>query len=188
MKIGILGGTFNPVHLGHIALARESYKKLKLDKLIFIPAYIPPHKNSKQIISWKDRYRMLELAIEEHKAFEISDIEIKRKGKSYSIDTIKEVRKAYAGAEVLFITGSDSIEELKDWKDIEGLKGLCTFIIAARPGYKMDSIPANTEALSADTLDVSSTKIRELVKQGADFRAFVPEKVYEYIGMRKLYL
>ncbi len=188
MKIGILGGTFNPPHLGHIKLAQEAQKKLKLDKVVFVPAYVPPHKSGKDMVSWQDRYKMAGLSIGGVSNFEVSDIEIRLKGTSYSINTIKEFKKLYGDkTEVFFIAGSDYADELKSWKDIDDLKRLCTFIIATRPGYRVVSPPANTELIEADTPDISSTEIRKRIREGASFAEHVAAEVYNYIINKRLY-
>src|SRR3989338_11463826 len=107
MKIGILGGTFNPIHIGHLILAEEAREKLGLDKIIFVPAYLPPHKDNSDIAPAKYRYRMIELAIQKNSYFSLSDMEIKRNGRSYTIDTLKEFKKLYPEDELHFIIGSD---------------------------------------------------------------------------------
>ncbi len=189
MKIGILGGTFNPVHMGHIILAEEAYKRLVLDKLIFVPSYIPPHKDNREIVPPDDRYRMVELAAGQRDGFEVSDIEIKMRGMSYSINTIKEFKRIYgADTQIYFIAGSDYAEELESWKDIDNLKRLCSFVLATRPGYRLKSKPPDTAIISVDTPDISSTDIRELIKEEKEFKKFLPEAVYNYIIKRRLYL
>ncbi|MDB4349919.1 nicotinate-nucleotide adenylyltransferase, partial [Omnitrophica bacterium] len=175
MKIGILGGTFNPIHLGHLRLAEEALKKLSLDKLIFIPSYIPPHKPHEDIVSSAHRLRMVEIAVEEKPNLEVSDIEIKLKGTSYSINTIKKLKNIYGdGADIYFIAGSDYADELESWKDIENLKRLCRFVIATRPGYNPASRPAHTEVMDVDTPDISSTNIRRHIKEGKAFKELLP--------------
>ncbi len=190
MKIGILGGTFNPVHLGHIALAKEVKDKLGLDRVIFVPAYIPPHKlDDKDIISSQDRYRMVELAIKDNPDFELSDIEIRRAGTSYSIDTIKKFRDIYGErAEIFFITGSDSISELDRWKDIELIKKECALVIVKRPGYTVGRLLPGTMVMDLGTPDISSTEIRSHIRDGRRFKEFVPREVRDYIIKKKLYL
>ena len=117
MRIGILGGTFDPVHNGHIYLAKKVCQRLKLSKIIFIPAYIPPHKKGTKVTQARHRHNMLKLAIRGNKIFKISDMEIKRKGRSYSVQTLRQLRKRYGQkAEIFFITGSDSLQELDKWK------------------------------------------------------------------------
>jgi len=190
MKIGILGGTFNPVHLGHIELAKKSFDALGLDRLIFVPAYIPPHKKDQSgIIKWQDRCKMIELAIEGEDKFEISDIEIGQKGPSYSINTIKLFKDIYTDKDRLyFIAGSDYVKELDTWKDIDELKKLCTFVIVKRPGFEAGTSPENTVVLALDTPDISATDIRDRVKRHLPFQNRVPQKVYRYIMENGLYL
>lgn len=189
MKIGILGGTFNPIHNGHIRLAKDARSKLDLDKVIFIPSYAPPHKSSEGIVSPQDRLHMVKLAIKDESGLEASDIEIKLKGTSYSINTIKELKREYGdGVEIFFIAGSDYADELDTWKDIEDLKRLCNFIIATRPGYKLEEEPPNTTAIEVDTPDISASQIRELVKGGEGFEEHLPKKVSSYIKDKRLYL
>src|SRR3989338_3249134 len=119
MRIGILGGTFNPIHIGHLILAEEACFKLKLDKLIFVPTFIPPHKDMEPEMHPQDRLKMVQIAIEDNPSFEVSRFEIDSKKKSYSIDTLKEFRRIYGDdAELYFITGSDSLKDLFSWKDI----------------------------------------------------------------------
>ncbi|MCK4422630.1 MAG: nicotinate-nucleotide adenylyltransferase, partial [Candidatus Omnitrophica bacterium] len=129
MKIGILGGTFNPVHLGHLILAQECQQKLKLDKVVFIPAKIPPHKTRRMIIDAGDRYQMLKLALRGNSCFEVSRIELDRQGsKSYSVDTLSLLKKKW-GDEVnlFFITGADALAELHSWKDMDKIFKIARF-------------------------------------------------------------
>lgn len=188
MKIGILGGTFNPVHLGHIRLAEGALDKLFLDKLVFIPAYMPPHKPGEGMISPEDRYRMVELAVEGLANIEVSDIEMRVKEKSYSINTVKKLKDIYGDHEIYFIAGSDYADELDTWKEIDSLKKLCSFVIATRPGYKLESPPENTRSIEIATPDISSTNIRKRIRAAREFKELVPEKVYGYIKDRGLYL
>jgi len=188
MKLGIIGGTFNPVHLGHLRLAEEVFRKIALDKLVFIPAYIPPHKPSRGILSFQERYRMIELAIKGKPAFEVSEIEMRRKGASYSIETVKELKKAYGeGARLYFIVGSDYAGELGTWKDIHELKRLCSFMIASRPGYEIKVPIEGAESIKIDTPDISSSDIRKRIKDGESCRELLPDAVHGYILKKKLY-
>ncbi len=118
MKIGVLGGTFNPVHAGHLILAEEMREKLGLDQVVFIPTCIPPHKQAKGIAPADDRMAMVKLAIKGNRSFSVSDVEIKRQGASYTIDTIRQLKKSYPRDELIFIIGSDLLKYLDDWKDI----------------------------------------------------------------------
>ena len=189
MRIGILGGTFNPIHMGHLILAEEARLKLKLEKVVFVPAFVPPHKNSTEVISAKDRLEMVRLAIEDNPAFEVSTFEIDSKKKSYSIDTLKEFRGIYGeDAELCFITGSDSLKDLFSWKNINDIFKISKFIVANRPGYPMKDVPKEVDTVVITPIEVSSLDIRKHLMEGRSIRYLVPEKVRKYIQDHKLYL
>ena len=189
MRIGILGGTFNPIHIGHLILAEEAHFKLKLDKLVFVPAFVPPHKSSSEIISAKDRLEMVRLAIEDNPAFGLSTFEIDSKKRSYSIDTLKEFRVVYgADAELCFITGSDSLKDLFSWKNINDIFKISKFIVANRPGYPIKDVPKEVDTVVITPIEVSSEDIRKRLSEGRSIRYLVTEKVRRYISDRKLYL
>lgn len=188
MRIGILGGTFNPIHIGHLILAEEALLKLKLDKVVFVPTFIPPHKNVENNVGPEDRVRMAELAIEGNASFEVSTFEIESKKKSYSIDTLKEFRKIYGeDAQLFFITGSDLLKDLFSWKDISEIFKMSKFIVANRPGYPVENIPNGVETVVITPIEVSSDDIRKRIREGRSIRYLVPEKVREYIIKRGLY-
>jgi nicotinate-nucleotide adenylyltransferase len=187
MKIGILGGTFNPIHLGHLILAEEAMHKLNLDKIIFVPTYLPPHKDNSDIAPAKDRFKMVKLAIKDNRRFSVSDIEIKRKGKSYTIDTIKEFKKIYPQDELYFICGSDLLNYLDSWKDLDEVLKLINFIVATRPGYPLDKIPAHIQRIDIRAIDISGFAIRQAIKNKKPFRYLLPEAVYRYINKKGLY-
>jgi len=187
LRIGILGGTFNPPHLGHLVLAEESIRQLKLDKVIFIPAFIPPHKelekNNPEI-----RYKMAALACKGNPAFEVSMIEIKRSAVSYSVDTLRAFKKQYGKeAELFFIIGSDSLGELKDWKHSGELFKLAHFVVAARPGFSARSLKKGIRAIEMPLVDVSSSDIRNRVKKSFSIKYLVPEDVRKFIEKNGLY-
>ena len=188
MRIGILGGTFNPIHIGHLILAEEACFKLKLDKLIFVPTFIPPHKDMEPEMNPQDRLKMVQLAIEDNPSFEVSRFEIDSKKKSYSIDTLKEFRRIYGDdAELYFITGSDSLKDLFSWKDINDIFKISKFIVANRPGYPFKDLPKEAEAVVITPIEVSSQDIRKRIKEGRSIRYLVPEKVRKYILEHNLY-
>ena len=188
MHIGILGGTFNPIHIGHLILAEEAYFKLKLDKLVFVPAFVPPHKSSLEVINAKDRLEMVRLAIEGNAAFEVSTFEIESKKKSYSIDTLKEFRGVYGeDAQLCFITGSDSLKDLFSWKNINDIFKISKFVVANRPGYPIKEVPKEVETVVITPIEVSSEDIRKRLAEGRSIRYLVPEKVRKYILDHKLY-
>jgi len=188
MRIGILGGTFNPIHMGHLILAEEAYFKLKLDKLIFVPTFIPPHKDIESNVSPQHRLRMVQIAIEDNPSFEVSTFEIDLKVKSYSIDTLKELKKIYGeDAQLYFITGSDSLKDLFSWKDVNDIFKISKFIVANRPGYPFKDIPKEVETVVITPIEVSSEDIRKRLKERRSIRYLVPEKVRKYIADNNLY-
>lgn len=187
MRIGIFGGTFNPIHFGHLVLAEQAYEKLNLSKVIFIPSFHPPHKNSPNIASALDRYNMVKLAIQENPRFEISEIEIKRKGRSYLVDTLKELKKIYPRAKLFFISGSDVSNQIGKWKSINEILWLSKFVLAKRPGYKLKKYNRNISVISITELDISSSMIRRKIKEAKSVRYLMPMQVYKYIKDKRLY-
>jgi len=186
MRIGILGGTFNPVHNGHLHIAGEALKKLSLDRVVFIPAHIPPHKKIKGNATASDRVRMLKSALKKRKRFSISLYEIKKKGVSYSVDTLKYFRKKYGkSTELFFIIGTDWSGGLKGWKKAEQLSRLATFIAVPRPGFKRKKV---IKTLRIAQKDISSSEIRKRVKNGKSVKNLIPKSVAKYIYRKKIYL
>ncbi len=187
MKIGILGGTFNPVHIGHLILAEEMREKLNLSRVIFVPTYLPPHKEKSDIADARHRYRMLRLAIKANKYFSVSDIEIRKRNLSYTIDTITEFKKIYAHGELYFISGSDLLKYLDAWKDLGEIIKMVKFIVATRPGYPLEKIPSYISTVAIRAVDISAFEVRACVKENKSFRYLVPEAVFKYINKHKLY-
>ncbi len=201
-KIGVMGGTFNPIHSGHLVTAQEALNQFCLDEVIFIPTGDPPHKVEDQLADAEDRYLMTVIAISSNSSFFVSRIEIDRKGKSYTIDTVKELRKTYGkDSELFFITGADAILEILSWKDTDEIVMLAKFIAATRPGYDLSKINDLRSALFASreggndrifimeipALAISSTNIRERVKDRRPISYLVPEGVSNYILKHGLY-
>lgn len=187
-RIGVFGGTFDPIHNGHIMIAEEVFKELSLDKIIFVPANIPPHKLHTKIANAEDRYNMTKLAVGYNENFEVSDIEINRQGPSYSIDTIKGLKKNFNDtAEFYFIIGSDSIPELKYWKDVNGLLKIAKFVVVNRPRYSFKGIPKGALRIQLRGIDISSSKIRNRIREKESIDSMVPEDVKKYIIKRRLY-
>ncbi len=188
MRIGILGGTFNPIHIGHLILAEEALSKLKLDKVILVPTYMPPHKSVEGSVRPKDRLKMVEIAIEDNGSFEVSTFELDSRKKSYSIDTLKELRRLYGeGAQLFFITGSDLLKDLFSWKNVNDIFKISKFIVANRPGYPVKDVPEEVENVVITPIEVSSEDIRKRIREGRSIRYLVPEKVRQYILKRGLY-
>ncbi|MFA5093256.1 MAG: nicotinate-nucleotide adenylyltransferase [Candidatus Omnitrophota bacterium] len=194
MKIGILGGTFNPVHIGHLILAEEAREKLGLDKVIFIPTALPPHKDNVNIAPAEDRLKMLKLATKSNKYFAVSDIEIRRGGKSYTIDTVNELKQKYPTDSFYLIIGSDLITYFDGWKDIDKIAKAVTFVVATRPGYPLEDIGSyvasrqlGAKILPIRAVDVSGFEVRQCVQQGKSFGYLVMDKVFDHIKRKKLY-
>ncbi len=188
MRIGILGGTFDPFHLGHLYLARKACAKFSLDKILFIPVYRPPHKKPIKLTPAKHRYNMLRLGIEGNRRFEVSRIEIRRKGTSYSVYTLRHLRKKYGSlAQIFFITGSDSLGLLGVWKNLKEILGLCKFVVVKRPNFAVEKASPKLIFLDIKAKDISSTDIRERLQRGLSVTHLVPRGVYNYIKKHKLY-
>ena len=198
MKIGIMGGTFNPIHTGHLLLAEYAMDACKLDKIIFIPTGNPYMKDQKEILNGKERLTMVELAIEGVEGFESSDIEIVRDGNTYTCDTLLALSKQYPSAKLFFLTGADSFLSLHKWKNPDKILELSTVVVVTRDGATLDTLETQKKALLASfggevqivdfpTVDISSTDIRTRIKNGKSIRFQVPENVRRYITENNLY-
>lgn len=199
IRIGISGGTFDPIHNAHLIIAEEIREMFGLDKVIFVPSGRPPHKQGAGRASAEDRYRMVELAVAGNPRFEPCRIEIGREGYSYTVDTVSELKGFYGeDARFFFITGADVVPELESWKDYRRVFTLCEFIVAMRPGYDRERFDSEIKRLKdvygaeihiAETslIDISSTALRERLEQGKTIKYLVPEKVEEYISQKGLY-
>ena len=186
-RIGIFGGTFNCIHFGHLVLAEQAFEKLKLNTMLFIPSFRPPHKNSSPLVSAQHRYAMVRLAIQGNKRFRVCDIEIRRKGRSYLVDTLRQLRTMYPRAQLFFISGSDICAQMAKWKSINETLGLAKFVLAKRPGYRLRKYNKNIMVISITELDISSSMIRRKIRTGQSVRYLMPERVYSYIRKKRLY-
>lgn len=196
-RLGIMGGTFDPIHFGHLVVANEVLNIYGLDEIIFVPAGNPPHKRGICTNS-RDRYIMTYLATLSNSRFSVSDIEIKNAGKSYTSNTLKEFHRTYADTEFYFITGTDAVIDLPTWHEPEELLKLCKIISVSRPGVdkkdlelKIEEIRKNLnghiELLQIPMLYISSTDIRERFKKGVSAKYLLPESVEQYIIKNNLY-
>ncbi|GFN34500.1 nicotinate-nucleotide adenylyltransferase [Tepidimicrobium xylanilyticum] len=197
-RIGIMGGTFDPIHNGHLILAEYSRTEIGLDKILFIPTGKPPHKVGNQISKAVHRYNMTLLALDSNPNFFTSTIEMEREGFSYTIDTIRYLSSKFKDKEFYFILGSDSLLEIHKWKDYEELLKSCNFIVAKRKGLEdeelMDRVndiikcyKANIHILEFPIIDISSTEIRNRVIKNKSIKYLVPEPVELYIYKYGLY-
>jgi len=185
LRIGIFGGSFDPVHNGHIEIAKKVLRQLRLDFLFFVPAFLPPHKTRK-ITDAVYRKRMLLLAIKDFSKFKISDFEIKRKEKTYTYQTLKYFRKKYPEAELYFVIGSDSARDLKNWKNVKEIMRLSKIVSAERKGYKA-KIKKDFLKLEGIIANISSTDIRKKIQNSFSIKGLVPTVIEKYIKKNGLY-
>lgn len=196
--LGILGGTFNPVHTGHLAMARQALQRCGLERVIFMPSGNPPHKPLAEVTSDEDRFNMCSLAIAGEKRFCISGMELERKGLTYTYDTLKALAGIFPDCSLCYIIGSDTLLSLHTWHRAAETVRLARFIIIHRPGVdrrQADNARLQlTRTMGADFTDtgftapdISSTQIRRLIAEGQDAGALLPEGVYDYIKAHSLY-
>jgi len=193
MQVGIMGGTFDPIHNGHMAAADCARETLGLDEVWFIPSAVPPLKNGAPSASGEQRLAMVNLALDGEPHFRASDIELARGGVSYTIDTVSELRALYPGRSFAYIIGADRINDLARWHRIEALAAIVSFIGLERPGHAIDAtrLPAfireKLRIARMPQLDISSTDIRRRRAEGRSIRYFVPDQVYQFIVRNDLY-
>jgi len=196
-RLGVMGGTFNPIHYGHLVTAEEALFQFKLDKVIFMPAGVPPHKTNREILPSEERYLLTVIATASNPHFVVSRLEIERKGPSYTIDTLLELQRLYGPeTSIFFITGADAVWEILTWKNAEKLVELTEFIAATRPGYSLEKfkklhvLPDEKERakgkpkvsiMEIPALAISSTDIRKRVRENRPISYLVPEGVANYI-------
>jgi len=200
LNLGLMGGTFDPIHMGHLVTAEEARQQFDLDYVIFVPTGIPPHKEKEKISLPEHRYLMTSLAVMSNPHFFVSPFEIDSEGPTYTIDSVRHFSCGEReGSEVFFITGADAILEIFTWKDYEDLLRLCTFIAVSRPGYSLErfwetlgsdcpEMKHKVHLLEIPALAVSSTFIRERVTLGKTIKYLTPEPVEQYIRKHGLYL
>jgi len=213
VRLGLFGGTFNPIHLGHLRAGIEVREAFNLDKLLFIPSAHPPHKTADQVANAEDRLEMVRLAIQGEPSLEVSDVELARPGPSYTIETLQYFQDRFGSeSDIYFIVGQDAFSEITTWKSYKALFGTAHFIVMTRPrsnlrsledfihtqiseGYQYD--PTSNQynhpewctifCLNITHLDVSASQIRELIRQGRPIRFLVPGKVEDFILKKGLY-
>jgi nicotinate-nucleotide adenylyltransferase len=211
-RLGIFGGTFDPVHLGHLRVAQEALDILGLDEMIFVPVSIPPHKPDRNILSFESRWRMLQLAIAGNSRFRLSDLEQRMPGKSYTVHSLRLLQSETPGGELFFLVGRDAFFEMDTWYDYKEIFRLAHIVVLCRPECSEDEIldfmcrkvselyriaSENREILHPvlrpvhilqnTRIDISSTRIRELASRGQSVRYLVPDGVWSYIGENDLY-
>lgn len=212
LRVGLFGGSFNPIHIGHLRAAEEVREAQRLDRVLFIPAALPPHKRTHQLATPQQRLEMVRLAIAGNPYFRVSDIELRRSGRSYSVDTLRELRQKFPNWHLYFIVGSDAFAEIHTWKEFEQLFALAHFVVVSRPGGPVAPLPRLLPVVTRRAFwyappglqlvhesghrvtfqpitgfDVSATTIRRHLKRGRSIRYLVPAAVEQYIARHQIY-
>jgi nicotinate-nucleotide adenylyltransferase len=190
-RIGVMGGTFDPVHHGHLSAANEVRHRYALDEVVFVPTGQPWQKAHRDVSPAEDRYLMTVIATASNPRFSVSRLEVDRTGPTYTVETLRELRALHADAELFFITGSDALTQILGWRDAEELFGLAHFVGVDRPGYANADVAAFPEGsvtlLEVPALAISSSDLRERVAAGLPVHYLVPDGVVQYIRKRNLY-
>jgi nicotinate-nucleotide adenylyltransferase len=214
-RLGFFGGTFNPIHRGHVIAAAQVRKRFSLERILFVPSFIPPHKTTREIASAEDRMAMVEIALRRRTRLVPSAVEIEAGGRSYSIRTLERLRDLYPGTRIFFLLGVDAFLEIETWREWKRVLETCFFIVMNRPGCRLDAAARVLGPEFEDTIkdvgasgrireawfsryriflvpiraaDISSTDIRRRIHEGASIDGLVPPRVAEYIRARGLYL
>lgn len=201
MRIGLFGGSFNPIHVGHLIASRAVAERLRLEKVYLVPAAVPPHRAAKRLAPPEHRLEMVRLAVRGEPLFEVCDYELRQPGPSYTVLTVEEFRRQFGqAAELFWIIGADSLPDLAHWYQTERLVELCRVVTAARPGWEVPDLsdlaqrlrPDQVEKLRADVLqtpriDISASEIRRRVAAGLSIRYLVSDAVADYIAANGLY-
>ena len=194
-RLGLYGGSFDPIHHGHLLLARDALESLALDRVVFIPAALSPHKTGRQPVSGAHRWALLQLAIEGEPRFGADDCELRRAGVSYTIDTVRHYRELHPGVHLFYFIGEDNLPELHTWRDIEALGALVTFVVLARQDGRRSSpgpglLPGQTASAPhlPRRIEISSSEIRKRVASGLSIRYMVPDSVMHYLNSHLLYV
>ena len=196
-RLGIMGGTFDPIHIGHLAVAEQAREAMQLDAVVFVPTGEPVFKKDRDVTPAEHRLEMCRLAVESNPAFDVSDIEIRRKGNTYTVDTLRQMRAHYPeNVELWFITGADAVASIVKWRESAAIAGLATLIAVTRPGFALteqvkDDIasagPFDVRYLEATALSVSSSDLRSRVANGLSIRYLTMARVRDYIYEHGLY-
>jgi len=197
-RIGVFGGTFDPPHAGHLALAERARERLGLDRVLFVPAGTPPHKRGRRLSSAGTRAAMTRLALRGHPAFRLSTLELARSGPSFTVDTLRTLRARHPEARLFLLIGEDSLGDFRTWRDPEGIRALATLVVARRPANgrggarrtRLRRAPAPRRGvvwLDNPGLDISSSALRARARAGGSLRYLVPDAVARYVTRHRLY-
>jgi nicotinate-nucleotide adenylyltransferase len=198
-RIGIMGGTFDPVHNGHLLLGKQAYEEYGMDEIWYVPSHIPPHKRDHHVTDGEDRLNMLRLALEDIPYCKVSDFEMRREGNTYTAETLKLLKKEYPDTQFFFIVGADSLFQIETWYHPAEVMALTSILVSGRE-YESDGVTlseqvdylnkkydADIRILHNEEIDIASADIRRRASEGKDIRKDVPEKVEEYIRIHRLY-
>jgi len=199
MRLGVLGGTFDPIHTGHLIAAEAVRERCRLDRVLFVPAGTPPHKLAGEVTPARHRYLLTCLATLNNPFFEVDRVDLDREGPSYTLETIRALKRKYREAELFFIMGADSLLDLPSWHEPAALLASCRFIVTTRPGWDLAEAEARLGTLLAENreriefveipgIEVSSSEIRRRLAQGGSVRYLVPDLVLRYIEAHRLYV
>jgi nicotinate-nucleotide adenylyltransferase len=198
MRLGVFGGTFDPVHLGHLILAEQCREQAALDQVLFVPAARPPHKAEGELSTFDRRVEMLQLAVAGHGAFRVDELEKNRSGPSYTVDTLTILSERHQGTELFLIIGSDTLHDLGSWYEPARIVGLASLLVTPRPSWpvleaetvrralRLDK-PVRLQAVRMPLLEIASREIRRWVREGRSIRYLVPRAVEMYIQEKRLY-
>ena len=188
-SIGIFGGTFDPPHKGHIAIAEKAMKQFSLNTIYFVPAYLPPHKLKRQSMTAKHRLTMVKLAIDGHKDFKVSAIELQRRGISYTVDTLKSFKRRFPKAALILIIGADNLEQFQSWKSTKAILQLASLAVYKRRGFSRALMNHDIafQPIKGKLLQVSSTEIRKKLMKGSSVSKLISLSIEKYIKRHSLY-
>lgn len=188
MRIGVFGGTFDPPHLGHLIVAGDAHTGLRLDRIVFIPSAVPPHKLATVRATAEQRLEMVQVAVRDDVRFTVDDIELRRTGPSYTVDTLRTLREQYAGSELFFLIGTDALREIDTWRTPDEVARLARLVALSRSGDEVEAIPDRAVLpLRVTRIDISATEIRRRIAAGESARYLVPDSVREIIERDGLY-
>lgn len=188
-KIGLFGGSFNPPHIGHLIIAQEALHALNLERILFMPTNLPPHKRCD--VAPELRYEMTCIAIAGNPSFEVTDVELARGGTSYTADTLRDLSNRFRGTDFYLLVGADEFAEIETWKEPETVLTLSSLVVMLRPGVDLAQVSHRFKdkcaTIKVPLIEISSTYVRELVRQGRNIQYVVPPGVAEFIEQKKLY-
>ena len=195
MRLGVLGGTFDPIHNAHLFISMDAAASFGLEKVLIIPNAVPPHKPGQPVTEPHHRLQMVELAVHGNRLLEADPLEVKRGGISYTVETLRELRRRYPDSEILFLTGADAVAEIGTWREPKTVVRLCRLVAVSRPGLGLAELRARVpaelfpfiELHQVPPMGISSTMIRERVQRGLPIRYLTPDAVVDYIEEHRLY-